>query len=336
MNALRLALAATMMGAGFSPAQEAKEEKIDLAARQATIPVLEEHIKEREERLAETAADIMRLDKRVETKVDRIVKKLASIKDSQKSGYRVSQIKKKAMEGLGRSIKTYQSKRAALIQQAREGQTAIPEEVLKGDTKKFNEHIEKRIAQILEISKSYTQDADVEKYEQVSGGGWGWGDVEQISDEYRQNRRDRTMDKKQRDEIMDALKKSIERYESRIAGLKDSLANRTLSKTDRRLMEAELKHSESILDSRKEQRREMLEVEQPYTKSVTRNMAQDLQDALDDAAGDLRGDINTIFTKYAELNRERENVYKAKRNLEARKKWIADYIKECEEKGVKP
>ena len=45
------------------------------------------------------------------------------------------------------------------------------------------------------------------------------------------------------------------------------------------------------------------------------------------ASADLRCDMETIFFKYVELNGERTNVFRAKRNLEARKKWIADYIK---------
>ena len=79
---------------------------------------------------------------------------------------------------------------------------------------------------------------------------------------------------------------------------------------------------------RKEQYGEMLEVGQPHTSSVTRDEAQDMELALKDAGADLRNDMETIFLKYAELNRERENVFAAKRNLEARKKWIADYIKQ--------
>ena len=340
MNALTLALAATTMAAGFSPAEEAKEEKIDLAARQASLPIIEEHIKEREERQAEIIADMKRLDGRVESKIDRIVGKLASVKDSTQSGYRMSQVKMHAIEGLKKTIETYQTKRASLITEAREGRTGIPVEVLEEDEKVFKERIEKRVAQILEISKSFTQEKDVEKYRKVAGGGYnswrGWhGDVEEISPEYRQNRRDRTMDKKQRAEVVGALEKAIERRKARISDLKVFLG-REMSKTDRSLLEWELKEAEEILGVREEQYREMLEVSQPHTSTVTRNVAQDMQNALNDAGADLRNDMAAIFEKYAELNRERESAFKMKRNLEARKKWIADYIKECEEKGVKP
>lgn len=334
-----IALAVTTLAFGFAPAQEEREEKIDLAERQRSIPILEGHIKEREERLTEITGDIQRLDKRVESKIDRIVQKLAGLKDSDQSGYRMSQVKMQAIEGLKKSIKTYQDKRSSLITTAREGRTGIPLEVLEGDAEKFNARIEVRVAQILEISQSFTQEKDVKKYEKVAGGGYSWGgwneDLWGISDEWRQNRRDRTMDKKQRDEVIGALKKAIERHESRISDLNVFL-NRKMSAVDRTLLESELKQSEEVLEVRKEQFREMMEVGQPNTSSVTRNEAHDFQNALTDAGADLRHDMETIFSKYAELNRERSNVYRAKSNLEARKVWIADYIKDCEKNGVKP
>ena len=340
MRLLPITLAATLCAIGSVPAEQETTEKIDLEARKRSIPILEEHLKDREERLAEIAADIIRLNDRLEGKVDKIVKKLAGIKDSQKSGYRVSQIKMDAIDGLKRSIEKYQTRRIALIREVREQRTGIPKEVLEGDAAKFDKRIEKRVDQILELSKSFTQDGDVEKYRKVAGGGYsynGWDDeLYEISDEWRQNRRDRTMDGKQRKEIMDALKKAIERHESLIASLKDNLANRKMSKTDRDLMSSELKRHEQILAVRENQHHEMFEIDSPNTSQVSRDAAQDLEEALADASGDLRRDFETIFVKYAELNKERQKVFKVKRNLEARKKWITDYVKKCEEDGVKP
>ena len=48
-------------------------------------------------------------------------------------------------------------------------------------------------------------------------------------------------------------------------------------------------------------------------------------------SGDLRRDFETIFVKYAELNKERQKVFKVKRNLEARKKRSTNCIKKNED-----
>ncbi|NIP95349.1 MAG: hypothetical protein GWO24_18655, partial [Akkermansiaceae bacterium] len=336
MKLLYPTLAVSVLSVGMSLAQEEKEEKeIDLEARKASIPIIEGHIEDRQERMAEIANDIMALDRRLEAKLQKVVNRLASIKDSTKSGYRVSQIKMDAMEGLRKTAENYQSKRAALITEIREGRTGIPKEVLESDAKIFDQHIEKRVEQILQLSKSFTQDASVKKYEQVEGSsyydGWGWGDASRISDEYRQNRRDRTMNKKQRNEMITALKKSIERHESLIAGFKDSLENRRMSEADRELMRSEMNRHIRILDTRQGQLEELIIVPQPATAPLTRDAAMDLQDALKDAASDMRRDFETIFVKYADLNRERSKVFKLKRNLEARKKWIAEYEAKAKE-----
>lgn len=330
MKSLYPILVAGILPFGATTAQD-EEKKIDLDVRKRSVSILAEHIEDREQRLADIASDIMRLDQRLETQIDRVVKKLGSIKDSQKSGFRVSQIKMDAMEGLAKTIENYQSKRAALIQEIREGRSGIPKEVLAGDARKFDEHIEKRVEQIMKISKSFTQNADVKKYEKVHGSdyytlGIGWSDeIEKISEEWRQNRRDRTMDKKQRSEILEALKKSIERYESLIAGQKESLANRRMSKSERSLMQSELNRNLQTLDARKGFLDELLEVDVPATDAVGPDAAQDLQLALRDAAADMRQDFETIFVKYGELNRERSKVFALKKKLDAGIKWIQDY-----------
>lgn len=229
----------------------AREQAVDIDARKRTIPVLEERIKEREERVGELAADITTLYERLDSRIDRIVKKIASIKDSEQSGYRVSQVKKEAMEGLGRAIKNLQNRRSDLLLEARRNTTVTPTGVIEGDAAKFDEKIEKRVHQILEVSKSFTQSADVKKYQRVAGGGyydtWGYdGGGYEISGKWRQNRRDRTMNKVQRDEIIAALKKSVARHESLASDLRAILRSNRYSPTDRELMSMELKRHERI------------------------------------------------------------------------------------------
>lgn len=311
------------------PALAEEEKEIDLEARKQSIVTLEGHIKEREERLAYLAKDIIQLDNRVETQLQRIVDKLSDISDSQDSKWRISQTKQKAMEGLLDTAQEYQQKRNELVQKMKEGSTAIPTEVLAGDVKAFDEHIDKRVEQILQISKSFTQDADVEKYQKVEGvsyNNWGWGgDVYEISDEYKQNRRDRTMDKKQRKDIVEGLKKSIARLEQMIAGHEQTLKENRLSKSENEIIAAEVENYKRILGNRRNQLSEMMEVSPPSTRQLQMDAAMDFQDALRDAVTDLRRDYNSIFEKYAELNRQRDRLFRLKENLEARKKWIADY-----------
>ena len=318
-----LALAALLAQPGFA---EDKEE-IDIEARKRSVVTLEGHIKEREERLSYLAKDIIQLDNRVETQLQRIVDKLSGIGDSEDSKWKVSQTKQKAMEGLARTAREYQQKRNELVQKMKEGSTNIPAEVLAGDVKSFDEHIDKRVDQILEISKSFTQDANVEKYEKVEGVSynyWG-GDVYAISDEYKQNRRARIQDKKQHQDVVEALEKAVARLEQMIAGHNQTLKENRLSKAENEIIQAEVENYERLLSLRYSQLSEMREVSPPSTQELQMDEAMDFQDALRDAVTDLRRDYNSIFEKYAELNRQRDRLFRLKENLEARKKWLADY-----------
>lgn len=317
--------------AGAATAQNETIDAAELAERQRSIPVLENHIQEREQRMAELAEDIIRLDKRLEGKIERIVTNLKSLKDSQSSGYRVSGIKMNAIDGLKKTIENYQSKRAGLINEIREGRSGIPEEVLKGDVKKFDGHIEKRVSQILELSKSFTQDEDVEKYQKSSIPSYNWdgsrSDYYEISDEWKQNRKDRTMDKKQRAGIIEALEKSIARHEGRVVAMKAALKDRQMSEASRELLTSELEHDEALLDARRAQFSDMMEVDVPKTEAITRDAAMEIEEAIADAVKDMRQDSNSIFSKYDQLNQERSQIARLKSNLEARKKWMAEYLK---------
>lgn len=328
MRIVTIAIAAACLAPLSGWSQEEQKPEINIEERKASIAIIEDHISDRKERMTEIANEIITLDRRLEGKLDKVVKRLASISDSEKSGYRVGQIKMNAMKGLKKTIENYQSKRASLMNKINQGGSGIPKEVLEGDAKAFDERIEKRVEQILEISKSFTQEEDVKKYEEVEGTGgygWGWGPATRISDDYRQNRRNRNMNKEQRTEMMEALKKSIERHESLVASLKNRLENRKMSDADRELLEAEMARNVSLLATRKSQLEELTLVSQPSTAELNRDAALDLQDALRDAAEDMRQDFETIFVKYAQLNRERSKLFKLETNLEARKKWLADY-----------
>lgn len=317
------------MSAVMLTSASAQDKKVDLEARKRSIPVLENHIQERQERLDEIGADLKKLNQRIEKTIDAIVKKLSGMKDSEESKFRVGDLKMRAMKGLGKSIGRYQFKRNQLIEAIRDGKSAIPIEILEKDAKIFDAQIAKRVDQILELSKSFTQDENVEKYEVVDGGGYysgfGWNDeVEQISEEWRQNRRNRVKDTKQHREVMEALEKSIKREEARVATLEGLVADKKLTGVDRRVLEGELKRHKSQLETRKDQFAEMSEVAQPNTTETSREDALDFESAVNDAAQDLRQDLNQVFVQYGNLNRERQKVAELTKNLADRKKWLKE------------
>ncbi|MFD2160133.1 hypothetical protein ACFSW8_14605 [Rubritalea tangerina] len=311
-----------------APAKE-KEVPMTLEERKASIPSLENHISERRGRLEEISVDVLRLDDRLEKKVDNIVNKLASLKDSESSRRRVSQIKMAAMEGLVKDAKEYQSKRAELIRELQKKKPSQPKDMVEGDVQIVDDRVEKRVEQVLLLSKSFSQERDVKKYTNGGGGyyGWGggWNSNERVSEEWRQNNRDKSMNKKQRDAVKAALEKSITRYESLANGVEQKLKSKEISAEYRELLMSEQAHYNRVLENRKRQLADFVLVEQPHTKAISQREALDVERALDDAVNDFDSDIRLIKQKYAEIVDERRKIQKLESNLKARKQWLIDY-----------
>ena len=200
-------------------------ETTDYEMRQATSAALELRIKEREIRLTEQANDIVRLHLRMGDKLDNAVKRIVSIKDSAKSGYRVSKAKLAMISGLQNAVEKFQQNRDLAFKAFQKRSTATKNNTQTGELKHFDSHIEKHIDQIIQISRSFTQDTNVKKYEKSGDlyyDGYFVQESSRISDEYRQNRRDRIMDKKQKEEVRSALNKSTSRCKKLISNLKNN------------------------------------------------------------------------------------------------------------------
>lgn len=308
-----------------TPAAPAKSE-LTMEERRLSIDNLEHHIAEREERVTEIRDDIRTLDARVEKRVDRLVDALAKSKDSNSSQITVIRTKQKAVEGLRKTIEYYDQKRRS-IRQALGKQSAISGDLAE-DVKKIDARIEKRVNQIMEITKSFPPGEDVEKYdESTNSWGWGWSWTERrISEDWRQNRRDANQTRLQDKHMKEALEKSLDYVKSQVVFLKGQLQQKNITPEMKSLYQEELARNQSLVNIRQAQIDELVTPsDQPEPAALSRDRAHDLADLLDDTANDIRDDFFAIFTKYSELNQEREQVAKLKTNLEARKKWMAEH-----------
>lgn len=305
-----------------------QDSPFDLDARKRSIPIIEERIRDREAEIEEISNDILEVHDRIDTRLARMVERMIAIKDSAKSGYRVSRAKLELIERLQEMVSVFRSQREALSRSLIAGNSGISAQKGKAEIRHFDEHLETHIEQMLKLSLSFSQDENVEKYRRLGGGGYygsvsGWyGDVLEIGEEWRQNRRNRTMNRKQRDEVSKALEDSVGRCELRIRDLREALRKNGLSETSRDIIHSELRAHDAMLQKRKREIDELLIVENPGTNEVTRDAADDLGDSLNDLLDDVQWDIQMITLKHAQLNREQRNLTKLKDNFTARKEWL--------------
>lgn len=318
---------------------EAQEEKIDLEARKRSIPIIEERISQRNAQIAEIGSEILQLHKRMDEKLGRMVDRLAAVKDSVKSAHSVGRVKMEIIEGLQKAVEAFQARRLALERGLLEGKSGIPKEVIKNEIGHFDHHVEMHIEQMLKISKSFTQDENVKRYEsRIEGGSYasGWSrPLIKVSDKWRQNQKDRTMDKKQREEVITALKKSIAGCESRIKDLRGDLEDKSLSESDKEVIQSDLDSHLSMLQTRQAQVEDLLVVEKPDTTEISRDAAAELEEAVDDLMSDVQRDLQTIILKHSQLSGEQSKLFKLKENLDARKKWLEEYEKAEAKKEAK-
>lgn len=293
------------------------------ADRVQSVANLKEHIAQREARFEDLRKDVRALDDRVEQQIDRIVKTLATLKDSNDSKTRVAKIKGDVIQALARTIAVYRQKRMEVFERLRKDPDA-PTEMLETELGAFDKRIGKRIEQVMEIARSFPGHQDVQKYESDGGSYWnGWyTENVRISDEWRQNRRDANAGESARRKVLDAIEKAIQTNQSRRAAIADNLANGSVSAAKRPAQQEELGRVDALIDNLRSQRRELALPGTGATREIGRDEAHDAEQMLDDARADLARDIADILRKVGDLDREGTHIHTLKENLKAREEWL--------------
>lgn len=359
---LALGLGASLLGSAIAIAQDAAttddskpaatETKTftaeEIAERRASIPLIETRLDDRVAQIKELHEDMERLDSRIEGRIDKIVSTLAGYRDSNQSKTRVARTKLDVMEGLGNVVGDYKRLRDQLLEDAKQRNSGITEEDASGDLEALNKKADKRIDQMIVLSKSFTEHKDYDKYKEGSTyygrGGWGWGvSVQDKNPDFAQNRREVKHTDSQRRQMVEALRKSIEKIESRITLLEDLRKRPSTTEQEKEVFAQDLKSSEETLKSREAQLSAMLSsdeisrgekamleedgvtVPQGDPKKISRNEAHDLELLIHEIAQDIERDMNELFRKYDELKSRRAQARKIQANLEARKQWLVDY-----------
>lgn len=329
MKNFTLPLLLTSLFMGVAAGQD---KKIDLEARERSVEVLESRIEDQNRRVSALGKEIMALHQGLGAKFKRLVDRLSAITDSPRSGYRVGKTKQEVIADLKTTAESFITKRDSLERSLNmddspaRGVVAVQEEI-----DHFNAEADRQLAQMVELSKSFARDKTVEKYNEVGGsgsdyGGYGWyEDTIEISDEWRQNRRDRSMNNQQREVVMGVLDRAIERCTANIRRAEVLLDSPDLSELERQILTAERDSHKSMLERRKRDKDQMLDYEQPEIDEVGRDFARELEKAVDEALFDVQQDLRMIMRKHVELRREQVKVHAMSENLQARRQWLKEY-----------
>lgn len=310
--------------AGLAMAQET--EKTDLSARRESVVILKQHLAMRENRLTEMTAEIRERGATTDKKIGELVDLVAGLKDSQSSKRRISELKAEAIGGLKRMLQVLKEERRQIVQKLSSDAT-VPSEALKKDLETLDALGEKRVAQIMELVKSMPGGEEVAKYETDSTTEKYDGTIyenSRISEEWRQNRRDRVESEKERREIHEALEKSITELDRRQEQLKAAIAGGKLTASEKEFHDQDLGQVNRMLEQRKAQLVEVTTPSVPAEVEASKGEAEDLKGLFDDARRDIADEFGKTVRLYRAAAAEREKIHKVKGNLVAREKWLQE------------
>lgn len=299
----------------------------ELAARRQSIANLEAHIAQRGSRLGAIVADIRSLDDRVEDGVDEIVTMMSQVKDSESSKVRIAKIKADVITGLKRTIEYYNTHRDGIREQLRTGKTVLAKATLEKDLAILDERVDQRVKQILEIAKSFPDPQELEKYETTAVAGWNglWYANEEISEAWKQDRRDTRQTESAREGVRKGLLDSIDHLQQRNAYLEGKITSPNVPETEREYYRSEIARNKAILEQRNAELEQFSSGGATAAVPVLQDQAHELDQLVQSSRNDLREDFFAIFRKYAELNRARAELKQLQDNLAARREWLAKY-----------
>jgi len=270
----------------------------------------------REKRADLLLDEIRAADGRIEDTVDRVLDTLKMVGDSKDSRTKVARMKEQSIDALQKNIAFYQQKRASLQEEMRRPTLHLTPEEKQKIISKFDARIEKRVQQILDLSKSFPTHKEYEKYNYVYDG-WDGALILQNED-YKQNKRLTTHTNSQRSEIVKGLGRSISRIDQQTRTLQTQLSA-SKSEALRRMLQDEIQKNDALMKTRRTQLAEAATAVETATRPISGKEAQDLDTALRRTIESLRRDFTTLFQRYSTYLAERSNVNAAKAALDAMK-----------------
>lgn len=245
-------------------------------------------VQAREQRCNLLRDELRAQDARIEARIDGIVTALQSITDSKDSRTKITRLKETTIKGLKQNLEYFRQKRSVLVEEMRRPTVRLTDEQKRRGIEVFDARMEKRIAQMLALQKSFPTHRDYARYSTHDGG--YWGTTYGVNEDYRQNQRLTTHTNAQRKELEADLRRNIERLDQQ---------NRTLRAQG--ASASETMKNDVLIAERRRQIADLLLPTTPPTREVGKREAADLDAALRKASEELRREFTTLFGRYHTL-----------------------------------
>lgn len=270
----------------------------DRAQLENYIRVMKGELERAESRVKTVTAQLVSLDDDIESRVNRIVSLLSSMRDStDKSNTRIRKTKEEVLAGLKATAVYYAQQRDRRKKEMGNQYAQIDDEGLAGDVAALNKRIETRVTQSLEIAKSLVQydEGATEQYRD-----WDH-DYSSETREYRKIKKDASASVKMKSEVVATLRASMEKLGRDVNAREAEL--KTCSDPQRQAQLAEdIKTMRQTIEARRYQIEDLVTASKPATRAVSSKGAFEIDQMLDDMRLQLKAD----FAKFKSLVNERD------------------------------
>ena len=242
--------------------------------------------------------EIHNADLRIESRFDDLLATLRTIGDSKDSHTKVTRMKEDTIASLQQSITYYQQKRAWLEEQMVRPTFNLTQVQKQSISNDFEERIEKRIKQIVDLYKTFPKHEEFARYK--VGGYNSFGGVSYVdSEDYRQNLRLSSQTDTLRNKLIKDMQSNIERLEQE---------NRTLADMGSNAPNPELREVYGDEQRKNEELRGVLKQDLDIVFSspgspgrpVSGQEAQGLDKMIKHSIDSLQSDFTLLFTRYAD------------------------------------
>ena len=273
-----------------------------------SIWFVNQHIETRKKRAQEIGEDLRRQDKRIEERIDRILKILADNRDSADSSTRMAVMKMDGVEGLQKTIEYYNFRRRLLKEDFMRPNPQFDRDLILEDLDVFNARVEKRVKQILDLAKTMEGYKNIDRYKSYGRGGYWGGHYVVRNPEYYQNRKQTRRTDMTQKNIAEEIDKEVRLLKVTERQITDTLKHE-ITQQYRDLLEGELERIRGVIRTRENQMQGLITANaNPGGRRVGKKQADNIQSLVEDISKDLKRDFYAMFEDYGRLNKERSQL----------------------------
>jgi hypothetical protein len=270
---------------------------VDRAQVENYVRVMKGEVERAEARVAALKGQLVALDDDIESRINRVVTLLASVRDSaDTSGIRIRKDKEDAIESIKAMAKYYAEERDKRRKALASPNTPIEAAALTNDLLALNARIETRVKQALDIAASLPQQGErrVDRYSDESSS---------ETREYRKVEKDAQAAVRIKADLVADLRKGIDKLTREIAAREAELGATTDPKK-RELLTRDINTLRETLSARRSQVEEVMTASQSDTRPVGSKGAFEMDKLFDEMVQELKQD----FTKFRILVGERDDA----------------------------